>query len=155
MCENIPGTGQCGPVTVYLLDDHEVVRRGLSGLLEAEPDIRVVGEAGTAAEALARIAALRPDVAILDVRLPDGDGVQVCREIRVRVPEVACLMLTAFRDERAHLDAIAAGCAGYLLKQVRGGGLAAAVRLAASGQPVEDPEAMASLRAWVAGRAEA
>ena len=97
-----------------------MVRRGVRDLLEAEPDIRVVGEAGTASSALARIPALRPDVAVLDVRLPDGDGVSVCREIRSRMPEVACLMLTSFGDDEALFDAIMAGAAGYVLKQIRG-----------------------------------
>src|SRR5580692_2503883 len=97
------------PIAVFLLDDHEIVRRGVRDLLEAEPDITVVGEAGTASSALARIPALRPNVAVLDVRLPDGDGVSVCREIRSRMPEVACLMLTSFGDDEALFDAIMAG----------------------------------------------
>jgi DNA-binding NarL/FixJ family response regulator len=97
---------------VFLLDDHEIVRRGVRDLLEAEPDIRVVGEAGTASSAPARIPALKPDVAVLDVRLPDGDGVSVCREIRSRMPEIACLMLTSFGDDEALFDAIMAGAAG-------------------------------------------
>ncbi len=96
-------------IAVFLLDDHEVVRRGVRDLLEAEPEIRVIGEAGSAASALARIEALRPDVAVLDVRLPDGDGVSVCREIRSRMPEVACLMLTSFGDDEALFGAIMAG----------------------------------------------
>ena len=100
------------PITVFLLDDHEVVRRGVRDLLETEPDIEVVGEAGTAASALARIPALRPDVAVLDVKLPDGDGVSVCREIRSRMPEVNCLMLTSFDDKQALLDAVMAGASG-------------------------------------------
>src|SRR5271170_459198 len=104
-------------ITVFLLDDHEIVRRGVRDMLEAEPDITVIGEAGTAESALARIPALKPDVAILDVRLPDGDGVTVCREIRSRMPEVACLMLTSYGDEQALLDAVMAGAAGYVLKQ--------------------------------------
>jgi DNA-binding NarL/FixJ family response regulator len=122
------------PIGVFVLDDHEIVRRGVRGLLEAEPDIRVIGEAGTASSALARIPALRPDVAVLDVRLPDGDGVSVCREVRSRLPEVACLMFTAFGDDRVLLDAVMAGAAGYVLKQVRGSDLAGAVRAAASGR---------------------
>ena len=105
-------------IGVFLLDDHEIVRRGVRELLEAEPDIKVVGEAGTAASALARIPALRPDVAVLDVRLPDGDGVSVCRDIRSSMPEVACLMLTSFGDDEALFDAIMAGAAGYVLKQI-------------------------------------
>src|SRR6201988_1913929 len=120
------------PIAVFLLDDHEVVRRGVRDLLEAEPDIRVVGEAGTASSALARIPALKPDVAVLDVRLPDGDGVSVCREIRSRMPEVACLMLTSFGDDEALFDAIMAGAAGYVLKQIRGTGPAGAGRPVAS-----------------------
>jgi DNA-binding NarL/FixJ family response regulator len=138
---------------VFLLDDHELVRRGVRDLLEAEPDIKVVGEAATAESALARIRALRPDVAILDVRLPDGDGVSVCREIRSRIPEVACLMLTSFEDEQALFEAIMAGAAGYVLKQIRGTDLVGAVRTVASGQSMLDPRAagrlMASLRAPV------
>src|ERR1700745_1798883 len=111
------------PITVFLLDDHEIVRRGVKDMLEAEGDIKVIGEAGTASSPLARIPALRPEVAVLDVRLPDGDGVTVCREIRSRMPEVACLMLTSFGDEDALLDAIMAGAAGYGVKKNRGAGL--------------------------------
>src|SRR3954471_1640931 len=97
------------PIKVFLLDDHEVVRRGVAALLGAESDIEIVGEAGTAAQAIARVPALRPDVAVLDVRLPDGDGVTVCRELRSRMPELACLMLTSFADEEALFDAVMAG----------------------------------------------
>jgi len=129
------------PIGVFLLDDHEIVRRGVRDLLESEPGITVVGEAGTAAAALARIPALKPDVAILDVRLPDGDGVTVCREIRSRMPQVACLMLTSFGDDEALFDAIMAGAAGYVLKQIRGTDLVGAVRTIASGQSLLDPEA--------------
>ena len=128
-------------IAVFLLDDHEIVRRGVRDLLEAEPDIRVVGEAGTASSALARIPALRPDVAVLDVRLPDGDGVTVCREIRSRMPEVACLMLTSFGDDDALFDAIMAGAAGFVLKQIRGTDLVGAVRTVAAGESMLDPEA--------------
>jgi DNA-binding NarL/FixJ family response regulator len=130
-----------GQIGVFLLDDHEIVRRGVHDLLESEPGITVVGEAGTAAAALARIPALKPDVAILDVRLPDGDGVSVCREIRSRMPQVACLMLTSFGDDEALFDAIMAGAAGYVLKQIRGTDLVGAVRTIASGQSLLDPEA--------------
>jgi DNA-binding NarL/FixJ family response regulator len=133
-----PATGKIG---VFLLDDHEIVRRGVRDLLEAEPDITVVGEAGTAESALARIPALRPDVAILDIRLPDGDGVSVCREIRSMMPEVACLMLTSFGDDEALFDAIMAGAAGYVLKQIHGTDLVGAVRTIASGESLLDPEA--------------
>jgi DNA-binding NarL/FixJ family response regulator len=133
-----PGVRRIG---VFLLDDHEIVRRGVRELLEAEPDIVVVGEAGTAASALARIPALHPDVAILDVRLPDGNGVSVCRDIRSTMPEVACLMLTSFGDDEALFDAIMAGAAGYVLKQIRGTDLVGAVRAVAAGQSLLDPEA--------------
>jgi two-component system, NarL family, response regulator DevR len=132
-------------ITVFLLDDHEIVRLGVRDLLEGQPDIRVVGEAGTAASALARIPALRPDVAVLDVRLPDGDGVTVCREIRSRMPEVACLMLTSFGDDEALFDAVMAGAAGYVLKQIRGTDLVGAVRTVASGQSMLDPKAASQL----------
>ena len=104
-------------ISVFLLDDHEVVRRGLRNLLTAEPGIDVIGEAGTVESALARVTALRPDVAVLDVRLPDGDGVSACREIRSRLPGTACLMLTSYGDEQALLGAIMAGAAGYVMKQ--------------------------------------
>ncbi|WP_405009784.1 response regulator [Kitasatospora sp. NBC_01539] len=126
-------------VRVFLLDDHEVVRRGVRDLLEAEPDIEVVGEGGTCAQALARVPALRPEVAVLDVRLPDGDGVTVCRELRDRMPGLACLMLTSFDDDDALLDAVMAGAAGYVLKQVKGADLVSAVRTVASGQSMLDP----------------
>ncbi|OKI12789.1 response regulator transcription factor [Streptomyces sp. CB03911] len=127
------------PLRVFLLDDHEVVRRGVRDLLEAEPDIEVVGEGGTCAQALARVPALRPRVAVLDVRLPDGDGVTVCRELRDRMPGLVCLMLTSFDDDEALLDAIMAGAAGYVLKQVKGADLVSAVRTVASGQSMLDP----------------
>ena len=146
MNDSVP-SGQ--PIKVFLLDDHEIVRRGLSDLLEAEPDIRVVGEAGTAATALAQIGTARPDVAVLDVRLPDGDGVTVCREIRSQMPDVACLMLTGYTDCQALRDAITAGCSGYVLKQVRGTALVTAVRMAAAGQAVLDPDTTGMLLAWL------
>lgn len=132
---------------MFLLDDHEVVRRGVRDLLETEPDIVVAGEAGTASSALARIPAVRPDVAVLDVRLPDGDGITVCREIRSRLPRVACLMLTSFSDEQALFDAIMAGAAGYVLKQIRGTDLVGAVRTVASGSSMLDPRAAGQVMA--------
>jgi two-component system, NarL family, response regulator DevR len=135
------------PIKVFLMDDHEIVRRGVRDLLEAEPDIDVVGEAGTVSSALARIPALRPDVAVLDVRLPDGDGVSVCREIRSRMPAVACLMLTSFGDDEALFNAVMAGAAGYVLKQIRGTDLVSAVRTVASGQSMLDPRAASQLMA--------
>ncbi|MGV4981054.1 response regulator [Streptomyces sp. NPDC001709] len=133
------------PIRVFLLDDHEVVRRGLTDLLDAEPDIRVVGDADTAEHALVRGPALRPHVAVLDVRLPDGDGITVCRELRSRMPELACLMLTSFDDEDALLDAIMAGASGYVLKQIKGSDLVSAVRTVASGQSMLDPATTARL----------
>ncbi|WP_406005200.1 response regulator transcription factor [Streptomyces sp. NBC_00637] len=133
------------PIRVFLLDDHEVVRRGLADLLNAEPDISVIGDAGTVDHALARGPALRPDVAVLDVRLPDGDGISVCRELRSQMPELACLMLTSFDDEEALLDAIMAGASGYVLKQIRGSDLVSAVRTVASGQSMLDPATTARL----------
>ena len=125
-------------ITVFLLDDHEVVRRGLRDLLAEEPDISVVGEAGTAESALARMPALRPRVALLDVRLPDGDGVSVCREIHSTLPGTVCLMLTSYGDDQALFGAIMAGAAGYVLKQSAGSDLVSAVRTVASGGSMLD-----------------
>lgn len=133
------------PIRVFLVDDHEIVRRGVRDLLETEPDITVTGEAGTAASALARIPALKPDVAVLDIRLPDGDGVTVCRDLRSKMPHLACLMLTSFSDDDALFDAIMAGAAGYVLKQIRGTDLIGAIRTIASGQSLLDPQAAATL----------
>ncbi|MFC9633562.1 response regulator [Streptomyces mirabilis] len=133
------------PIRVFLLDDHEVVRRGLTDLLDAEPDISVIGDAGSVEHALVRGPALRPDVAVLDVRLPDGDGISVCRELRSQLPELACLMLTSFDDEEALLDAIMAGASGYVLKQIKGSDLVSAVRTVASGQSMLDPTTTARL----------
>jgi two-component system response regulator DevR len=126
-------------ITVFLLDDHEIVRRGLRDLLEAEGDIEVIGESGSAVDAAGRLHALDPDVAVLDVRLPDGDGVLVCRDLRSRHPRTACLMLTSFADDEALFNAIMAGAAGYVLKQIRGNDLVEAVRKVASGQSLLDP----------------
>lgn len=126
-------------IRVFLVDDHEVVRRGLRELLNAEDDIEVVGEAGTAGMAVAAIAQANPDVAVLDVRLPDGNGVEVCRDVRARDPELACLMLTSFSDDEALFDAIMAGASGYLLKQVRGNDLVDAIRRVAEGDSLLDP----------------
>jgi DNA-binding NarL/FixJ family response regulator len=124
---------------VFLLDDHEIVRRGLRELLEQESDIDVVGEAGTAEEALGRIPPTRPDVALLDVRLPDGDGVEVCRDIRSNHPEIHCLMLTSYADDEALFSAIMAGASGYLLKQVKGNDLVEAIRRVGNGESLLDP----------------
>lgn len=126
-------------IRVFLLDDHEVVRRGLRELLEAEGEFTVVGEAGTAEEALRRVPATQPQVAVLDVRLPDGSGVEVCREIRSRFPDVACLMLTSFADDEALFSAIMAGASGYVLKQIRGNDLIDGIRRVAAGESLLDP----------------
>ena len=126
-------------IRIFLLDDHEIVRRGVRDLLDVEDDLEVVGEASTADEALARIPATRPDVALLDVRLGDGSGIEVCRDIRSEHPDVRCLMLTSFADDEALFDAIMAGAAGYVLKQVRGDELLDAVRRVAAGQSLLDP----------------
>jgi len=127
------------PIRVFLLDDHEVVRRGLKDLLESDGDIEVVGESGLAQEATRRIPALRPDVAVLDARLPDGSGIDVCREIRSTNPEIAALILTSYDDDEALFSAIMAGAAGYVLKQIRGTDLVDAVRRVAAGQSLLDP----------------
>ena len=135
-------------IRVFLLDDHEVVRRGVRELLDAEDDIEVVGEADTAERALARVPAVRPDVAILDVRLPDGDGIEVCRELRSMSDDIACLMLTSFSDDEALTQAVVAGASGYLLKQIRGTDIVDAVRRVAAGESLLD----AALAARVADR---
>ncbi len=132
-------SGAPDPIRVFLLDDHEVVRRGLRDLLETAGGIEVVGEAGTADEAMRRIPPTRPHVAILDVRLPDGDGVAVCRDVRSAHPEIHCLILTSFSDDEALFQAIMAGAAGYLLKQVRGTDLVDGIRRVAGGQSLLDP----------------
>jgi two-component system response regulator DevR len=124
---------------VFLLDDHEVVRRGVRELLESATDLEVVGEAGTVAEALRRVPATSPHVAILDVRLPDGTGIEVCRDLRASMPDLKCLMLTSFNDDEALFDAIMAGASGYVLKEVRGSDLIESVRRVAAGQSLLDP----------------
>ncbi|MFF4529380.1 response regulator [Streptomyces sp. NPDC001407] len=146
---------QAAPLRVFILDDHEVVRRGVRDLLEAEGDIEVVGEAATAQDAFTRVPATRPHVAVLDVRLGetggDHEGIEVCRELRARMPELACLMLTSFDDDEALFDAIMAGAAGYVLKQINGSDLVTAVRTVAAGRSTLDPRTasrvMARLRA--------
>ncbi|MGX7678905.1 response regulator [Jatrophihabitans sp. DSM 45814] len=127
------------PIRVFLLDDHEIVRRGIADLLHAEPGIVVVGEAGTAAEALRRIPATTPHVAVLDARLPDGSGIEVCREIRSSAPQIRCLILTSYDDNDAIFAAVMAGAAGYLLKEVRGSYLVDAIRQVAAGKSLMDP----------------
>jgi DNA-binding NarL/FixJ family response regulator len=126
-------------IRVFLLDDHEVVRRGLIALLESAADVTVVGQSGSAQEATRIIPALRPDVAVLDARLPDGDGVTVCREVRSIDPRIKALMLTSFQDDEALFDSIMAGASGYLLKQVRGTDVVAAIRTVAAGRSLLDP----------------
>jgi two-component system, NarL family, response regulator DevR len=130
---------EAGKIRVFLLDDHEVVRRGLKELLEQDGDIEVVGESGLAQEAIRRIPALRPDVAVLDGRLPDGSGIDVCREVRSLDPSIAALILTSYDDDEALFAAIMAGAAGYVLKQVRGSDLVDRVRRVAAGQSTLDP----------------
>ena len=136
---------QAEQIRVFLLDDHEIVRRGIKELLEGEPDIVVVGESGLAGEAARRIPALRPDIAILDARLPDGSGIDVCREIRSRDPEIKALILTSYDDDEALFAAIMAGAAGYTLKQVRGNDLVDTVRRVAGGQSTLDPSVTAAV----------
>ena len=133
--------GPRGPIVirVFLVDDHEIVRRGVRELLESTDDLEVVGEAGTAAEAVQRIPATAPDVAILDVRLPDGSGIEVCRDLRSMLPDLRCLMLTSYNDDEALFDAIVAGASGYVLKEVRGSDLIESVRRVAGGQSLLDP----------------
>ncbi|HEU5269699.1 MAG TPA: response regulator transcription factor [Jatrophihabitans sp.] len=126
-------------IRVFLLDDHEIVRRGIANLLTSEPDIEIVGEAGTAAEALARIPAARPDIAVLDARLPDGSGIDVCRDIRSDNPAIRCVILTSYDDNDAVFAAVMAGASGYLLKEVRGASLVDAIRQVAAGRSLLDP----------------
>ncbi|POX36664.1 DNA-binding response regulator [Streptomyces sp. Ru73] len=154
-----PESAGNGLIRIFLLDDHEVVRRGLRDLLDTEPDMTVVGDAADARQALARVPALRPDVAVLDVRLgasgeqANHEGIVVCRELRARLPALACLMLTSFDDDEALFDAIMAGAAGYVLKQIKGSDLVAAVRTVASGQSMLSPEVTARVLSRVRGPA--
>jgi two-component system response regulator DevR len=143
------------PIRVFLLDDHEVVRRGIAELLTSQPGFEVVGEAGTAAEARSRIPAVMPDVAILDARLPDGSGIDVCRDIRSALPATYCLILTSYDDQDAVLAAVLAGASGYILKEVRAAGIVDAVRQVAMGRSLIDPkivdQVMTRLRQGSAG----
>ncbi|MFZ2176195.1 MAG: response regulator transcription factor [Rhodococcus sp. (in: high G+C Gram-positive bacteria)] len=132
---------------VFLVDDHEVVRRGIAELLTEDPELTVIGEAASCSQALARIPALQPDVAVLDVRLPDGNGIELCRELLSRMPELRCLMLTSFTDDQAMLDAILAGASGYAVKDIRGLELARAVRDVGAGKSLLDNRAAAALMA--------
>lgn len=131
-------------IRVFLVDDHEVVRRGIADLLESE-EMTIVGEAGSVAEALARVPAVLPDVAVLDVRLPDGNGVELCRELRSAIPDLKCLMLTSFDDDEALFGAIMAGAAGFVLKQVRGSDLVQAVKTVAAGGSLLDARSTAAV----------
>ncbi|MGW0041937.1 response regulator transcription factor [Rhodococcus sp. NPDC003348] len=132
-------------IKVFLVDDHEVVRRGLVELLASDPELEVVGEAGTCAAALARIPALRPDVAVLDVRLPDGSGIELCRELMARLPMLHCLILTSFTDEEAILSSILAGASGYVVKDIKGFELVRAVHEVGAGKSMLDSNAAAAL----------
>ncbi|MGW0157975.1 hypoxia response regulator transcription factor DosR/DevR [Mycobacterium sp. NPDC003323] len=141
-------------VKVFLVDDHEVVRRGLIDLLGADPELEVVGEAGTVAEALARIPAARPDVAVLDVRLPDGNGIELCRDLLSDLPDLRCLMLTSFTSDEAMLDAILAGASGFVIKDIKGLELARAIKDVGAGRSLLDTRAAAALMANLRGAAE-
>jgi two-component system response regulator DevR len=136
-----------GPCRVFLVDDHELIRRGLRDCIDAEEGLTVVGEAATAREALTRIPVLKPDIAVLDVRLPDGTGIEVCRGIRSHHPEIQFLMLTTFTDDEALFDAIMAGAVGYVLKETRADHLVESLRLVARGQSLLDPAVTAKVLA--------
>lgn len=141
-------------ITVFLVDDHEIVRRGLGDLIGAEPDLEVIGEADCYAQALARIPALRPDVAVLDVRLPDGNGIELCRELLGHLSDLRCLILTSFTDEQAMLDAILAGANGYVVKDIKGLELIGAIRAVGVGKSLLDNRAAATLMARLRAEAE-
>jgi two-component system, NarL family, response regulator DevR len=141
-------------VTVFLVDDHEVVRRGLIDLLGADPDLQVVGEAGSFAEAMAQIPAAAPDVAVLDVRLPDGNGIELCRELLSLLTDLRCLMLTSFTSDEAMLDAILAGASGYVIKDIKGMELAAAIKAVGAGRSLLDNRAAAALMSKLRGSVE-
>jgi DNA-binding NarL/FixJ family response regulator len=143
------GSGQvgptCRPTTVFLVDDHEVVRRGLIRLLSADPQLRIVGEAATFAEAMAEIPSVQPDVAVLDVQLPDGSGITLCRDLLTVIPTLKCLILTSSTSDQATLDAIHAGASGYMVKDIRGAALAQAIKDIGAGRSLLDPNAAAEL----------
>ncbi|WP_159229286.1 hypoxia response regulator transcription factor DosR/DevR [Mycolicibacterium vanbaalenii] len=138
-------------VTVFLVDDHEVVRRGLIDLLNSDPELDVVGEAGSVGEAMTRIPAMQPDVAVLDVRLPDGNGIELCRDLLSRLPDLRCLMLTSFTSDEAMLDAILAGASGYVVKDIKGMELAKAIKEVGAGRSLLDNRAAAALMAKLRG----
>ncbi|WP_166906051.1 two-component system response regulator DevR [Mycobacterium sp. DL440] len=141
-------------IRVFLVDDHEVVRRGLIDLLSADPELDVIGEADSVAQALARVPALKPDVAVLDVRLPDGNGIELCRELLSRMPDLRCLMLTSFTSDEAMLDAILAGASGYVVKDIKGMELAQAIKDVGAGKSLLDNRAATALMAKLRGDAE-
>src|SRR6478609_11309097 len=141
-------------VRVFLVDDHEVVRRGIVDLLGSDPELEVVGEAGSVAEAMARIPALRPDVAVLDVRLADGSGIELCRDLLSDLPELRCLMLTSFTSDEAMLDAVLAGASGYVVKDIKGMELAQAIKEVGAGRSLLDNRAAAALMAKLRGATE-
>ncbi|MUL47124.1 response regulator transcription factor [Mycobacterium sp. CBMA293] len=141
-------------VTVFLVDDHEVVRRGLIDLLSTDPELQVIGEAGTVAHAMAQIPALRPDVAVLDVRLPDGNGIELCRDLLSRLPDLHCLMLTSFTSDEAMLDAVLAGASGYVIKDIKGMELAEAIKTVGAGRSLLDNRAAAALMAKLRNAAD-
>ncbi len=132
-------------LTVFLVDDHEVVRRGVADMLNGASGMKVVGEASSVAHALARIPALKPDIAVLDVRLPDGSGVELCRELLSKLPKLRCIMLTSFTDETAMMDAFLAGASGYVIKDITGDDLVMALRAVGSGRSLLDPRAVSAL----------
>ena len=138
-------TGAEQHIRIFLLDDHEVVRRGIAELLSAVPGFEIVGEAGTVEQALARVMAAKPDVAVLDARLPDGSGIDVCREIRSALPDTYCLILTSYDDQDAVLSSVLAGASGYVLKEVRTSGLVDAIRQVALGRSLIDPAVIAQV----------
>jgi two-component system, NarL family, response regulator DevR len=144
-------SGSVAVVKVFLVDDHEVVRRGLIDLLSADPDLDVIGEAGTVSQAMAQIPALRPDVAVLDVRLPDGNGIELCRDLLSRLPDLGCLMLTSFTSDEAMLDAILAGASGYVVKDIKGMELAKAIKDVGAGRSLLDNRAAAALMVKLRG----
>jgi DNA-binding NarL/FixJ family response regulator len=141
-------------VKVFLVDDHEVVRRGLIDLLSTDPELEVIGEAGSVTQALSQIPALVPDVAVLDVRLPDGNGIELCRDLLSKMPDLRCLMLTSFTSDEAMLDAILAGASGYVVKDIKGMELAQAIKDVGAGRSLLDNRAAAALMAKLRGAAE-
>ncbi len=142
-------------IKVFLVDDHEVVRRGLADLLGGDPELSVIGEAGSVSQAMARIPALQPDVAVLDLRLPDGNGVELCRDLLSQLPDLRCLILTSFTDEQAMLDAILAGASGYVVKDIKGMELAKAIKDVGAGKSLLDNRAAAALMSKLRARTEA